>query len=139
MLGVYLVKMGSVVLTLEQATVIQTDRRSLKTTFLSSGDPQMDIVKLLLFLFKSNSSQEIALTFSVTLEKPYSLYFYTHYTSTIIQSTLLIQNTVWSFEPDFNGNCFFISYQIFRALIKYFNQNSNLLFVRSLTILFPVL
>lgn len=57
MLGVYLVKMGLVVLTLELATVIQTDRRSLKTNCLDSGDRQMDIFKLLLFLFKSNSSQ----------------------------------------------------------------------------------
>lgn len=52
MLNVYLVKMGSVVLTLELAAVIQTDRRSLKTTCLSSGDPQMDIVKLLLLCLK---------------------------------------------------------------------------------------
>lgn len=57
MLGVYLVQMGSVVLTLELATVIQTDRRSVKTTCLCSEDPQMDIVKLLLFLFKINSCQ----------------------------------------------------------------------------------
>lgn len=57
MLNVYLVKMGSVVLTLELAMVIQTDRRSLKTTCLGQRDPQMDIFKLLLFLFKSNSSQ----------------------------------------------------------------------------------
>lgn len=57
MLNVYLVKMGSVVLTLELAMVIQTDIRSLKTTCLGPRDPQMDIFKLLLFLFKSNSSQ----------------------------------------------------------------------------------
>lgn len=51
MLGVYLVNMGSLALTLELATVIQTDRRSLKTTCSSPGDPQMDIDKLLLFLY----------------------------------------------------------------------------------------